>query len=264
MKKALFLIIAACLLCACLGSAALADTQDVYEELDEIFDTIAGLDGEPSAEQTALIIAQLEGLDFSTAEESGGLTGSMVSQSGMSVQQLFAKLQQELAQSAKESAQSSIEQVQALQELSRTCTEYINEAKTIRSGLVEAGDAAAVPEDMLAFLQEHSLYVPTDPGKADSESWKAIVSALESFLESTSTNCQQQMVFVQDYIGQYNSFSQSYQSSTSEVQELLNGLSGSATMLGGGGAGMTVTALILGLVLGAAAAALVLKGKKKA
>ena len=39
---------------------------------------------------------------------------------------------------------------------------------------------------------------------------------------------------------------------------------GSATMLGGGGAGMTVTALILGLVLGAAAAALVLKGKKKA
>jgi hypothetical protein len=142
----------------------------------------------------------------------------MVSQSGMSVQQLFAKLQQELAQSAKESAQSSIEQIQAQQELSRTCTEYINEAKTIRSGLVEAGDAAAVPEDMLAFLQEHSLYVPTDPGKADSESWKAIVSALESFLESTSTNCQQQMVFVQDYIGQYNSFSQSYQSSTSEVQ----------------------------------------------
>lgn len=190
----------------------------MYGELDEIFDTIAGLDGEPSAEQTALIIAQLEGLDFAPAEESGGLTGSMVSQSGMSVQQLFAKLQQELAQSAKESAQSSIEQIQAQQELSRTCTEYINEAKTIRSGLVEAGDAAAVPEDMLAFLQEHSLYVPTDPGKADSESWKAIVSALESFLESTSTNCQQQMVFVQDYIGQYNSFSQSYQSSTSEVQ----------------------------------------------
>ena len=79
MKKTLSFIAAACLFCCCLCGAALAETQDVYEELDGILDTISGLDGDVSTEQTARIIAQLEDLDFSKAEESGGLTGSMVS-----------------------------------------------------------------------------------------------------------------------------------------------------------------------------------------
>lgn len=264
MKKTLSFIAAACLFCCCLCGAALAETQDVYEELDGILDTISGLDGDISAEQTALIIAQLEDLDLSATEESGGLTGSMVGGSNMSVQQLFAQLQLEMAQAVRDSAQASIEQIQAQQELSSTCTQYINEARNIQSGLRKASDTAAVPADMLAFLQEHSLYVPTDPDKADAESWKAIISALESFQESIGQSTQQQMVYVQDYIGQYNSYTQGAASAITEANEVLKGLASSGTMLGSGGAGMTITSLILGLVLGALAAALVLKKKTKA
>lgn len=264
-EKTLSFIVAACLLCCCcLCGAALAQTQDVYEEFDGILDAISGLDGDISTEQTALIIAQLEALDFSAAEESSGLTGSMVGESGMSLQQYFAKLQLQLAQAARENAQASMEQIQAQQELMSVCTQYINEARIIQSGLSGAGAAAAVPADMLAFLQEHSLYVPTDPDKADAESWKAVVSALESFQESAGSSTQQQMVYIQDYIGQYNNYTQGAASAVSEVQEALRGLASSGTMLGGGGAGMTITALILGLVLGALATALVLKKKTKA
>ena len=263
MKKTLSFIAAACLFCCCLCGAALAETQDVYEELDGILDTISGLDGDVSTEQTARIIAQLEDLDFSKAEESGGLTGSMVGNSGMSLQQYFAMLQLQLAQEARESAQASMEQIQARQELLSTCSQYVSEAVNIWSDLSEEGDTAAVPADMLAFLQEHSLYVPTDPDKADYESWKAVVIALESFQESISSGTQQQMVFIQDYIGQYNSYTQGTSSAISDMNEALKGLASSGTMLGGG-AGMTITALILGLVLGAAATALVLKKKTKA
>ncbi len=263
MKKTLSFIAAACLFCCCLCGAALAETQDVYEELDGILDTISGLDGDVSTEQTARIIAQLEDLDFSKAEESGGLTGSMVGDSGMSLQQYFAMLQLQLAQEARESAQAAMEQIQAKQELLSTCSQYVSEAVNIWSDLSEAGDTAAVPADMLAFLQEHSLYVPTDPDKADYESWKAVVIALESFQESISSGTQQQMVFIQDYIGQYNSYTQGTSSAISDMNEVLKGLASSGTMLGGG-AGMTITALILGLVLGAAATALVLKKKTKA
>ena len=72
------------------------------------------------------------------------------------------------------------------------------------------------------------------------------------------------MVYIQDYIGQYNNYTQGAASAVSEVQEALRGLASSGTMLGGGGAGMTITALILGLVLGTLATALVLKKKTKA
>ena len=264
MKKTLSFIAAACLFCCCLCGAALAETQDVYEELDGILDTISGLDGDVSTEQTARIIAQLEDLDFSKAEESGGLTGSMVGNSGMSLQQYFAMLQLQLAQEARESAQASMEQIQARQELLSTCSQYVSEAVNIWSDLSEAGDTAAVPADMLAFLQEHSLYVPTDPDKADYESWKAVVIALESLQESIGQSTQQQMVYVQDYIGQYNSYTQGAASAITEANEVLKGLASSGTMLGSGGAGMTITSLILGLVLGALAAALVLKKKTKA
>lgn len=66
------------------------------------------------------------------------------------------------------------------------------------------------------------------------------------------------MVYIQDFIGQYNSYSQASQS----VLAGAGSLSGSATMLGSGGAGLAVTALIAGLVLGALITALVLKKKK--
>lgn len=61
-EKTLSFIVAACLLCCCcLCGAALAQTQDVYEEFDGILDAISGLDGDISAEQAALILGLVLG-----------------------------------------------------------------------------------------------------------------------------------------------------------------------------------------------------------
>lgn len=60
-EKTLSFIVAACLLCCCLCGAALAQTQDVYEEFDGILDAISGLDGDISTEQTALILGLVLG-----------------------------------------------------------------------------------------------------------------------------------------------------------------------------------------------------------
>ena len=53
------------------------------------------------------------------------------------------------------------------------------------------------------------------------------------------------MVYIQDYIGQYNNYTQGAASAVSEVQEALRGLASSGTMLGGG-AGMIMRADVLG------------------
>ena len=251
MKRLISTLMLAALLCGCLVSGALAGSDDALEQFGSIADTICGLDGPPSA-----LLADLEALDFDAAEEDNGLTGSMVGDS-TNVQMLFYKLQLELAQQAKESAQETIEQIQQQNEKQRLCSQFINEARTTVSNL--SGDkTVAVPEDMLDFLQENSLYVPADPSAANIESWRAIVSALEYHQESIGASVQQNMVYIQDFIGQYNSYSQASQS----VLAGAGSLSGSATMLGSGGAGLAVTALIAGLVLGALVTALVLKKKK--
>ena len=256
MKRLISTLLLAALLCGCLVSGALAGSDDALEQFGSIADTICGLDGPPSDEQLSALLSDLEALDFDAAEEDNGLTGSMVGDS-TNVQMLFYKLQLELAQQAKESAQETIEQIQQQNEKQRLCSQFINEARTTVSNL--SGDkTVAVPEDMLDFLQENSLYVPADPSAANIESWRAIVSALEYHQESIGASVQQNMVYIQDFIGQYNSYSQASQS----VLAGAGSLSGSATMLGSGGAGLAVTALIAGLVLGALVTALVLKKKK--
>ena len=58
---------------------------------------------------------------------------------------------------------------------------------------------------------------PTD----DIKNW---ISNLESSQEELGTDIQQQMVFVQDYMGQYNSYTQGASSAISKSNEVLTAL----------------------------------------
>ena len=92
--------------------------------------------------------------------------------------------------------------------------------------------------------------------------WDTIIQSLENFQEAAGANMQQQMVFVQDYMEQYNQYSS--QSSSLLDSYFKQGLSGSATMLGMGGAGLAVTALVVGLAVGSLVTALLLRRKQSA
>ena len=260
MKKVCSIALALCLVCSSLVfTSSAAATDDGLEQFNTLAQSIVTMDPDVSPEQVDDLLAQLEVLDLDGEEEQNTLTGSMVGGDAQSVQMLFAQLQLQLAQSNKEKAMERIQAIQAAQEQSNQITAYINTARELYSKN-RIGVVKAVPEDMLQFLQDHSLYVPEKPSSPSEEDWKAVIWSLETFQEGISTNVQQQMVYVQDYIGQYNQYSS--QTSALLDSDALKGLSGSATMLGAGGAGLAVTALVMGLAVGSLATALVLRRKQ--
>ena len=259
MKKVFASALLMCLVCSSLMFSSSADNSPV-EQFNELANSILVMDADVSSEEIDSLLSQLEGLDLAGEEDQNELTGSMVGGQGQSIQQLFAQLQLELAQQSKEQALEKISAIQASQERSAQVTEYLNTARQLYAKATGSA-IQLVPQDMLRFLQSNSLYIPKDPASPSAADWQAIIQSLEDFQDRISTDVQSQMVHIQDYMGQYNSYVS--QSSAILNSDAMKGLSGSATMLGMGGAGMAVTALVIGAAAGSLVTALVLGRKRR-
>lgn len=81
-------------------------------------------------------------------------------------------------------------------------------------------------------------------------------------MDSLSSSTQVQMVYLQDYMKQYNSYTSSSSSITEELKEMLNQYATRGTMLGGN-TGMLFTSLLVGVAIGAVAVLLIQKKKIK-
>lgn len=261
MKKVFSFVLLVCLVCSSLTISSFAAAGDGVEQFNSIAQSIVDMDPDVSQEEVDTLLAQLEALDLDGEEEQNELTGSMVGTGDQSIQMLFAQLQLQLAQQNKQQATDRLNAIQAAQEQSRQVSEYINTARQLYSD-AKNGNFKPVPEDMLQFLESNSLYIPNNVTTPDVKEWDAIIQSLENFQERVGSDMQQEMVYIQDFMGQYNQY-------TSQSSALYNaysqqGLSGSATMLGMGGAGLMVTALVAGLAAGSLVTVLVLRRKQRA
>ena len=248
------------------------------EEFNAIAQSILAMDTDVSQEEIDELLTQLEDLDLDLdqEEDQNELTGSMVGTGSPSIQMMFAQLQLETAQRCKEQAVIYLQEIQAQQELSEQVSGYIEEARRLQKKVqsieslaeargeeVQADEAVPVPQDILDFLQSHSLYIPSDADFPDSEEWEEIIWSLEYFRRNIGTSTQEMAEYFQDNMSLYNSYLTS-SSAISDSIEALNPLAsgGSATMLGAGGAGLVVTALVAGLAIGSLVTALVLRRKR--
>lgn len=261
MKNLFSFALLLCLVCSSLIMPAAAADGGV-EEFNDIAQSIVAMDPDVSQEQIDSLLAQLEALDLDGEEDQNELTGSMVGNpENQSIQMLFAQLQLQLAQSSKEQAANQLDAIRAAQEQSAQITDYIYTARELQSS-ARNNDIKPVPQDMLQFLQSNSLYIPSNPNGPTVSDWDAIIQSLENFQGTVDSNMQMQMVYIQDYMEQYNQYSS--QSSSLLESYFKQGLSGSATMLGMGGAGLAVTALVVGLAVGSLVTALLLRRKQSA
>lgn len=261
MKKIFSFVLLMCLVCSSLTISSSAADDDGVEQFNHIAQSIIAMDPDVSQEEVDTLLAQLEALDLDGEEDQNELTGSMVGTGNQSVQMLFAQLQQQLAQYSKQQATDQLNAIQAAQEQSRQVSKYINTARQLYSDARD-GNFKPVPEDMLQFLESNSLYIPNNVTTPDMKDWDAIIQSLENFQERMDSDTQQQMVFIQDFMGQYNQFSGQYSSMFDS--DALKGMFGSATMLGVGGAGLAVTALVVGLAAGSLLTVLILRRKQRA
>lgn len=208
-------------------------------------------------------------LEMKDEEKDGNsLAGSMSvdldsAESGTSIQNMFAQMQLELAQSSKNQAMGYMNEIQKMQEEQRTVAEYLNQARDLWQIAKDSKESTAMPTEMRTYMEKKRLHLPQSGiNRYDKNGWEMVILALEGYQESLGIQIQQQMVFVQDYMGQYNSYFQNLNSQISNANNTLVGLSRGQTMLGGGSAGLTVTSVLAGIVMGVCGTLLALRFRK--
>lgn len=94
--------------------------------------------------------------------------------------------------------------------------------KVFEARLEVLEQASALYDDMAALCDKAGI--TTNGGTINSDTIKSAIANLEGEQESVSADIQQEMVYVQDYMGQYNAYTQGSSSAISEANETLKTL----------------------------------------
>ena len=178
------------------------------------------------------------------------------------LQLMFAQLQQEQAEIIKQQAMQQMKETEALQAELRQVSGYLDQARSLQSEAEASDSATAMPGEMQEYMLKNGLAYDTTGGDLDMtyEEWDVAISSLESRMEMLGVQTQQLMVNVQEFIGAYNANQQVNGNQT------ISSLSRGQSMYGDSSAGLMITTLIVGMVLGClitvAAEKMMKKGKR--
>jgi hypothetical protein len=120
--------------------------------------------------------------------------------SGASIQMVFAALQMSLAQSNKDKAKAYIDDITSQQAQSKECAAMIAKARSFQD------KKSAADTELKTYFTTHTGNIPDLKTGTDKDTWEYNIKSLQSYQETLGSNIQQQMVFVQDFMGQYNSY----------------------------------------------------------
>ena len=163
-----------------------------------------------------------------------------------SLQVMFAQLQQEQAEIIKQQAMQQMKETEALQAELRQVSGYLNQARSLQSEAEASDSATAMPGEMQEYMLKNGLAYDTtgDDLNMTYEEWDVAISSLESRMEMLGLQTQQMMVNVQEFIGAYNANQQV------NGNQIISSLSRGQSMYGDSSAGLMITTLIVGMVLG--------------
>ncbi len=182
---------------------------------------------------------------------------------GSSLQLMLAKLQLAQAEIMKEQIEGKMEQIQTLQAEQRLVSGYLNAARQAKSNAESSGSESEIPADMAQYMGSNGLSYGGDM-LLSAEEWDVAIASLTSRLEQLSAQTQQEMIYMQDYLGQYNSYLNGANQQINTTNQTLTNLARGQSMYGDSDAGLAVTALAIGLVLGCLITVSVQKIRRKA
>ena len=120
----------------------------------------------------------------------------------------FAALQLSLAQLNKEKAQAYIEEITSAQEKAKQCAAMIAKAREAQDKAGTTSVATVMSEEMCKYFTDNGLTWHSKGGDKShtKDEWDFNIKSLTNFQETIGNNTSQLMVYVQDFMGQYNSY----------------------------------------------------------
>lgn len=131
------------------------------------------------------------------------------------IQYLFAQLQLSKGLACKTQADTYINKLKETQKEQKECAEMIEKARKLQTDKV----FSKIPDDLSTYVDSKNISFYKEP-TCDS-SWEYNVKSLTNYQETLGTSTQTDMVQLQDYMGQYDSFLQGANSSVKELNDTL-------------------------------------------
>ena len=125
-----------------------------------------------------------------------------------SLQFAFAKLQLAMAMICKNGALDYMEQIQNAQDEQKEIADMLQKARQLQADAKKDDKATLMPPEMIRYMNKNGLAYDKkgNDNKHGHEEWDVAIQSLQAQLDKVGSNTQQLMVFVQDYMGQYNSY----------------------------------------------------------
>ena len=98
--------------------------------------------------------------------------------------------------------------------------------ETVTETVPKGNNATFMSQEMVDYMDAHGLAYDKTGGDYNhsSDEWDVAITALEGRLEELGSNTQQEMVYIQDYMGQYNSYLQGANTQISNANQTLTSL----------------------------------------
>ncbi len=143
-----------------------------------------------------------------------------------SIQLKFAALQLAQAALCRESANEYMSQIEKIQDEQKKSAEMISRARALQQEAKNSDKATTMPDDMVQFFKDRGLSWDTkgDDYKHTKDEWDYNIQSLTNYQESISNKTQTLMVYLQDFIGQYNSYTQGASSQVSQAMQTLQAI----------------------------------------
>ena len=140
-----------------------------------------------------------------------------------SVQFQFAKLQLAQSQICKNQAESYMKQIEDIQEEQKQCADMIEQARKLQNEAKNGDKCTVMPDDMKKFFDDHGISYDTkgNDNSHSADEWDYNLKSLTNYQEQIGNQTQTLMIYLQDFIGQYNSYQEGAMSAISSANQTL-------------------------------------------
>lgn len=187
---------------------------------------------------------------FSDGGAESDASGEFQDEMASGTQQRLAEIQQEYARMQLQISQN-VQQIQELQAEQQKSIQFLTNARQLRSQAESSGQGTEMPDDMAAYMNARNLHYDKTGNDLlmDAYEWTEAIDSLEMYQISVSTKVQQAMIDLQTS-GVHGTYLAEANGRIAWSHEMLMGIARGQSMYGTSEAGLAVTGLVLGLVLG--------------
>ena len=143
-----------------------------------------------------------------------------------SIQLQFAKLQLAQSEICKNEANNYMEQIEQIQEEQTAVAEMIELARKLQNDAESNDKCTDMPPEMVEFFEKRGLSWETTGNDKlhNADEWDYNLKSLTNYQEEIGNKTQTLMIYLQDFIGQYNSYQEGAMSAISSATQTLRSI----------------------------------------